>query len=104
MYAGHIVEMAAVKDLFKNPAHPYTEALLKSIPRLDQSEQAITPIPGNVPPIDRMPVGCRFADRCNYRIPVCTRKNPALLSLSPKIDHKVRCWVRGASDQEVADV
>lgn len=104
MYAGHIVEMAAVKDLFQNPAHPYTEALLKSIPRLDQSEQAITPIPGNVPPIDRMPVGCRFADRCNYRIPVCNRKNPDLLSLSPTIDHKVRCWVRGPSDQEAADV
>ena len=63
MYAGHIVEMAAVGELFQHPVHPYTKALLKSIPRLDRSTQEVFPIRGTVPPIDRMPVGCRFAER-----------------------------------------
>ena len=104
MYAGQIVEMATVSDLFQSPNHPYTEALLKSIPRLDRSEQSLTPIPGAVPPIDRMPSGCRFADRCSYRIPMCKQKNPVLLPLSTSADHMVRCWVRGAGCQEGADV
>jgi len=104
MYAGQIVELATVNDLFQSPMHPYTEALLKSIPRLDRSEQSLTPIPGAVPPIDRMPSGCRFADRCSYRIPMCKQKNPVLLPLSTSADHMVRCWVRGAGCQEGADV
>jgi peptide/nickel transport system ATP-binding protein len=103
MYAGHIVEMAAVRELFQNPVHPYTEALLKSIPRLDLSEQAIAPIRGAVPPIDRMPAGCRFAERCDYRIPICTRENPRLLPWQQTADHQVRCWVRNPGDREVAD-
>ena len=103
MYAGHIVEMAAVGELFQHPVHPYTEALLKSIPRLDRGTQEIFPIRGTVPPIDRMPVGCRFADRCDYRIDICTRKNAALLSWRRKNDHLVRCWVRGDKSPETAD-
>ena len=103
MYAGYMVETAAVAELFAHPVHPYTEALLKSIPRLDRSSQEIKPIPGNVPPIDRMPHGCRFYDRCDYRIPLCKKENPALLPWKQKEDHLVRCWVRGAEGQEIAD-
>lgn len=103
MYAGYMVETAAVAELFAHPVHPYTEALLKSIPRLDRSSQEIKPIPGNVPPIDRMPPGCRFYDRCDYRIPLCKKENPALLPWQQKEDHLVRCWVRGAEGQEIAD-
>jgi peptide/nickel transport system ATP-binding protein len=104
MYAGHIVEMAAVAELFQHPVHPYTEALLKSIPRLDRSQQDIRPIPGSVPPIDRMPAGCRFVERCDYRVARCDKQNAALLPWQQKDDHLVRCWVRGDNDQEIADV
>ena len=100
MYAGHIVEMAAVGELFKHPVHPYTEALLKSIPRLDRSTQEVFPIRGTVPPIDRMPVGCRFADRCDHRIDICTHRNADLLAWRQKNDHLVRCWVRGDDSPE----
>ena len=100
MYAGHVVELAAVDELFRHPVHPYTEALLKSIPRLDRSGQEISPIPGTVPPIDRMPIGCRFAERCNYRIEICTQQNAELLPWAQKSEHLVRCWVKGAQDQE----
>ena len=103
MYAGHIVEMAAVEELFQYPVHPYTEALLKSIPRLDRSTQEVFPIRGSVPPIDRMPVGCRFAERCDYRIDLCTRKNAELLPWQQKNDHLVRCWVRGDHSLETVD-
>ncbi len=100
MYAGHIVEMAAVTELYQHPVHPYTEALLKSIPRLDRSTQEVYPIRGTVPPIDRMPVGCRFAERCDHRIEICTRRNAELLPWQQKDDHLVRCWVRGDNSPE----
>ena len=101
MYAGHIVEMAAVGELFQSPVHPYTEALLKSIPRLDRSTQEVFPIRGTVPPIDRMPVGCRFAERCDHRIDICTRQNADLLAWQQIDDHLVRCWVRGDNSPEI---
>jgi peptide/nickel transport system ATP-binding protein len=103
MYAGHIVEMAAVGELFQHPVHPYTEALLKSIPRLDRSTQEVFPIRGTVPPIDRMPVGCRFADRCDHRIDICTHRNADLLAWQQKDDHLVRCWVRGDDSPEYSN-
>ena len=103
MYAGHIVEMASVEELFQQPVHPYTEALLKSIPRLDRSIQEVFPIRGTVPPIDRMPVGCRFAERCDHRIDICTRQNADLLPWQHNDDHLVRCWVRGDNPRETAD-
>ena len=96
MYAGHIVETAAVNELSEHPVHPYTEALLRSIPRVDRNDQNITPIPGTVPSIDRMPPGCRFADRCELRIEVCRRQVPPLLPLRQQVEtHQVRCWVQG---------
>jgi peptide/nickel transport system ATP-binding protein len=103
MYAGQIVETAPVSELFDDPVHPYTEALLRSIPRVDRKEQRITPIPGTVPPIDRMPPGCRFADRCRLRIDDCRRRIPNLLPLRQKAEHQVRCWVRGENEQGAAD-
>ncbi len=103
MYAGHIVEMAPVEELFQHPVHPYTEALLKSIPRLDRSTQEVYPIRGTVPPIDRMPVGCRFAERCDHRLEICTRRNADLLPWRQKDDHLVRCWVRGENSPETSN-
>ena len=79
MYAGHIVETASVVDLFDNPVHPYTEALLRSIPRLDMDNQELLPIGGIVPPIHDMPIGCRFASRCDFSKDICTKQLPDLI-------------------------
>lgn len=91
MYAGTMVETASVAELFANPGHPYTQALLKSIPRLDRDNKDISPIQGMVPSIDSMPGGCRFFSRCPKRT-VCTPDEfPQLLPLKDNPDHLVRC-------------
>jgi len=94
MYAGEMVEMASVETLFAAPTHPYTEALLRSIPRLDRDGADLAAIPGQVPPIDRMPGGCRFAPRCPYREAACETVVPVLAPLGGDPAHLVRCRVR----------
>lgn len=94
MYAGAIVETGPVDDIFDHPLHPYTEGLLRSIPRPDRDADSIYSIPGNVPPIDRMPDGCRFAPRCPLRQARCERDDPVLTPVSGNV-HEVACWVRG---------
>ena len=90
MYAGQVVEDADVVELFTNPKHPYTDALLDSIPRMDQQEDRLNTIKGVVPPIDKMPkVGCRFADRCPKAFEDCTKVTPQLAEV--KGGHKARC-------------
>jgi oligopeptide/dipeptide ABC transporter ATP-binding protein len=94
MYAGEIVETAPVDDLFDHPTHPYTELLLRSIPRVDRDTGGLTTIAGQVPAISAMPSGCRFAPRCPLRQPVCTERDPVLVPLPGAPDHQVRCWLR----------
>ncbi|MGP7734235.1 ABC transporter ATP-binding protein [Oceanimonas smirnovii] len=73
MYAGRSAEQASVLDLFERPRHPYTQGLLASIPRLDrQSKTELPVIPGQVPSLEQLPAGCRFANRCAYSSEVCT--------------------------------
>jgi oligopeptide/dipeptide ABC transporter ATP-binding protein len=98
MYAGEIVEIAGVDELFARPTHPYTEALLRSIPRSDRDTTKLHTIPGAVPPISRMPEGCRFAARCDFARGICRRENPPLEDLETGPRHAVRCWVRGDHD------
>jgi peptide/nickel transport system ATP-binding protein len=93
MYAGEVVEVASVTDLFARPAHPYTRALLAAMPRVDGRGGAVEPIPGNVPPITAMPEGCAFAPRCASREPSCAQ-SPALAALDPAGRHLVRCPIR----------
>jgi peptide/nickel transport system ATP-binding protein len=93
MYAGDIVETAPVATLFERPTHPYTEALLSSIPRVDRDAGELKPIAGQVPPITAMPSGCRYADRCPLRIERCA-STPPLVPLAGDPRHEVRCWVR----------
>jgi peptide/nickel transport system ATP-binding protein len=95
MYGGEIVEISSVNDLFDHPAHPYTEALLSSVPRIDRTLQKLSFIPGQVPSIDRMPQGCRYAARCMLKIETCEQKDPDLIPIHEVPDHFVRCWVRG---------
>ena len=92
MYSGTIVETAPVAELFSNPKHPYTYALLKSIPRIDRKNEGLTPIQGMVPPIDKMPKGCRFFCRCSRNSECGMEKIlPELLLLKDNPDHLVRC-------------
>ena len=99
MYAGQIIEQAAVQDLYRNPRHPYTAALLQSIPRLDEERQAsLRPIAGMPPSLTAYPQGCAFADRCRFVQPACRQVTPPLEGVGP--DHRVACWVR-PSPQEL---
>jgi len=97
MYAGAIVEIGPVDKIFANPIHPYTEGLLKSIPRPDRDASEIYSIPGSVPALDKMPSGCRFAPRCPLSTEHCRTDDPELQTVTD--GHSAACWVRagGAS-------
>ncbi|GAB4432038.1 MAG: ABC transporter ATP-binding protein [Anaerolineales bacterium] len=92
MYAGFIVEDAPVKDLYENPMHPYTAALLHSLPRMDGSPgEKLESIEGLPPDLVNFPVGCPFAVRCKFVQDKCRTENPLLQEVAPK--HRVACWV-----------
>lgn len=78
MYAGRIVELAPVKAIFETPGHPYTIGLLESIPQKGKRGRPLKPIPGAVPPPYALPPGCKFSDRCFFKIPGCTEAEPEL--------------------------
>jgi oligopeptide/dipeptide ABC transporter ATP-binding protein len=94
MYAGEIVETATVNELFAAPKHPYTEALLASMPRVDRDGQ-LEPIGGIVPSIREIGAGCTFAPRCALAIERCHSMRPPLMAVGP--ERTVRCWVRGVA-------
>ncbi len=89
MYAGKMVESADVKELFAQPAHPYTVGLFKSLPKIGGKEGALNPIPGVVPGLLHLPSGCAFRDRCFKSRPTCAEE-PPWRETGP--GHKVRCW------------
>jgi peptide/nickel transport system ATP-binding protein len=95
MYAAKVAEEAPVGELFKEPLHPYTQGLLRSIPRIDLAatqKQRLEAIGGTVPTLKGdIPPGCRFAPRCPFVKAVCTEKDPALKETRP--GHKVACWL-----------
>ena len=78
MYASRVVESGPVKELFKEPRHPYTEGLLKSIPGLAGHTERLPHIPGQVPSLMHLPKGCSFADRCPYATARCSEEQPEL--------------------------
>jgi peptide/nickel transport system ATP-binding protein len=92
MYAGKVVEEASCEQLFANPRHPYTQGLIRSIPRLDMAathKTRLQTIAGTVPKLINPPVGCRFAPRCSFATDECRRAQPSLRELEP--GHKVAC-------------
>lgn len=91
MYAGYIVEMAEVHDLYKKRTHPYTLGLLESIPKLDQSKDSrLATIKGLPPDLLKEPETCPFAPRCPFVIEQCWQENPPLMPVGP--NHTAACW------------
>ena len=90
MYAGKIVEIADVEDLFYKPRHPYTQALLGSVPDLEEDVEWLTSIDGQPPNLDNMPVGCSFAPRCVHAFEKCEEEYPPEYQVGNK--HIARCW------------
>ena len=90
MYAGRVVESAPTQILFERPAHPYTEALMKSVPALDAQAGRLASIAGSPPSIYDVPPGCPFAPRCSYAMEQCSREMPPPRELGPS--HVVSCW------------
>jgi len=90
MYGGQIVEMAPVKELFARPRHPYTRALLQTIPALHGArEPRLKTIEGQPPILRAAPTACPFTSRCGFAVPICALENPARRTLTP--DHDVAC-------------
>jgi len=89
MYAGRIVELAPTAAIFEAPAHPYTQGLLRSIPRLEGRSAALAAIPGQPPDLARLPMGCAFAERCPLATAECRRAPIALRQVGP--DHLAAC-------------
>ena len=92
MYAGNIVEVAEVTELFANPLHPYTKGLLEAIPRPDAKAE-LKSISGSVPDLIFPPTGCRFHPRCPFAFERCPKVDPPLVEVSP--GHKVACLLYG---------
>ncbi|OGO00646.1 MAG: dipeptide/oligopeptide/nickel ABC transporter ATP-binding protein [Chloroflexi bacterium RBG_13_52_12] len=90
MYAGKIVETAPTRDIFKAPRHPYTSALIRSVPSLDRKDKRLFSIEGQPPSMMNLPPGCRFSPRCSQSIDVCKEKEPPEVKLSDT--HSVSCW------------
>ena len=89
MYAGQIVELAPAQEILRRPLHPYTRALMNSVPKLRGNVERLPAIPGNVPRIGNFPSGCRFAPRCPVARPECSNAAPELIEVEPK--RWVRC-------------
>ena len=102
MYLGRIVESAWTPELFARPLHPYTRALLESVPRLGEEKKRLKTIRGTVPTLSRIPSGCSFHPRCTLAQEICRRKEPVSREITP--GHRVECHLcndetRGLNDE-----
>jgi len=91
MYAGKIVERGRCRDIFYHASHPYTWALLKSVPRIDYHGQTLMTIEGSIPDMTNPPKGCAFCQRCPYGMRICKEHEPPTWDL--KDGHEVSCWL-----------
>ena len=91
MYAGNIVEYGDIKEVFKNPKHPYTVGLLETVPNPKKKVEMLSVIKGNVPNLIDPPSGCRFHPRCKYMRDICKKKRPKLIEIGK--EHKVSCFL-----------
>ncbi len=100
MYAGKVVEEGTVREIFEKPRHPYTQGLIRSIPKIEEDVKRLYSIPGNVPKPGSVKEGCRFAARCEHVMDKCLHSLPELVpTTSP--GHRSRCWLN--TIEEVAN-
>jgi oligopeptide transport system ATP-binding protein len=100
MYAGRIVEKAPALDIYAKPSHPYTKALLESIPRVDLKGQQLNVIKGLPPNLTNIPPGCAFNPRCKYAQPVCKADPvPPLYDIKPGIASACHFWTEVRGDE-----
>jgi oligopeptide transport system ATP-binding protein len=93
MYAGQVIERGTVEEIFANPQHPYTWALLQSVPRLEtKNKDTLYALNGTPPDLVKPPVGCPFAARCEYCMQICLEEMPEVTNVEN--DHKVLCWLK----------
>ena len=90
MYAGRIVEQGSVRDIFNHPSHPYTEALLASVPKMEEDVERLYSIEGQPPTLHDLPAGCPFADRCQYVMDQCREEYPPRITVNE--GHHASCW------------
>ncbi|WP_099352804.1 ABC transporter ATP-binding protein [Fredinandcohnia onubensis] len=102
MYAGKIVEEGEVSSIFKNPKHPYTKGLLKSVPDIRNKNERLYSIPGNVPKPGSIKHGCRFAERCEFAFERCSSENPELYKVDDR-GHRVRCFLQTREEESNHD-
>ena len=98
MYCGQIVEEGPVAEIFRNPLHPYTRGLMRSIPSATEKLDELYSIPGTVPPVGEYPKACRFAQRCEQCMGICTEADPAVRQMGQA--HAVRCHLYGEESHE----
>jgi oligopeptide/dipeptide ABC transporter ATP-binding protein len=91
MYAGRVVESGPVREIFNHPSHPYTQALLGSVPKMDEDVERLYSIGGQPPALWDLPAGCRFAARCQYAEDRCRREYPPAVQVSE--GHSAACWL-----------
>ena len=92
MYAGEIVERGTARDIFYHQQHPYTWALLQSVPRIDDEDKTIlNTIEGNIPDMIYPPKGCSFCTRCTYAMKICEEEKPKVTHITD--EHSVACWL-----------
>jgi oligopeptide/dipeptide ABC transporter ATP-binding protein len=100
MYAGRLVESGPVSRVFNAPAHPYTKALLNSIPKMSDWDHRLTAIPGQPPDLSSLPRGCAFAQRCPEAFEHCRSEAPPTLAVGEA--HAARCWLAAGAERQVA--
>jgi peptide/nickel transport system ATP-binding protein len=89
MYAGQIVEIGKASEIYENPKHPYTQALISAIPKLHDNNKQIEFIKGNPPDLTRPPAGCRFYERCPHAMGICKEDPPEIVTETGF----TRCWL-----------
>lgn len=98
MYAGKAMEYGSAREVFKDPLHPYTKALLESIPTIDNVNKRLNVIEGMVPSLSNRPEGCLFHPRCNKCMAICKEKRPPITRI--RDDRQVRCFLYGERSEE----